>query len=406
MPALPALALFSVATPVMRPTPPLRPCTVVVAGANGRVGSMVCRQLLRTQEKVTVRALVRSADRVEDYARLSYEVGAEDARYALRPAWALAPEEDGGGFSFETQSQFDETVQSGYGLDRLELVPCELRHEPDLRAALRGAVALVWCASEFEPLTRRRLPGRLADAASSIGRFGADLFELRLPGFGRGQSGRGEGGRDEEEEARVARASSVSAFEGAIDDDGVALAAATVADEIGRRARIAALTGGGAGGPAAGEGTPTPFVLASGSAALGYDVAGDELQENEFGFRKRRGEASARAALRRAGVAFSVVRSAAIDASAPGMLLGEGLPLCWAAADVAEEDGELAEEGAAGRRQEELRGSLIAPRDLAAALVEALAGGAPEEGAETREVWTQTGKERAAAKERALSGSA
>ena len=146
MPALPALALFSVATPVMRPTPPLRPCTVVVAGANGRVGSMVCRQLLRTQEKVTVRALVRSADRVEDYARLSYEVGAEDARYALRPAWALAPEEDGGGFSFETQSQFDETVQSGYGLDRLELVPCELRHEPDLRAALRGAVALVWCA--------------------------------------------------------------------------------------------------------------------------------------------------------------------------------------------------------------------------------------------------------------------
>ena len=100
------------------------------------------------------------------------------------------------------------------------------------------------------------------------------------------------------------------------------------------------------------------------------------------------------------------MRSAAIDASAPGMLLGEGLPLCWAAAVVAEEDGELAEEGAAGRRQEELRGSLIAPRDLAAALVEALAGGAPEEGAETREVWTQTGKERAAAKERALSGSA
>ena len=60
------------------------------------------------------------------------------------------------------------------------------------------------CASEFEPLTRRRLPGRLADAASSIGRFGADLFELRLPGFGRGQSGRGEGGRDEAAEAEVA----------------------------------------------------------------------------------------------------------------------------------------------------------------------------------------------------------
>ena len=68
------------------------------------------------------------------------------ARFAQPPPMIYDPEEDGGGFSFETQSQFDETVQSGYGLDRLELVPCELRHEPDLRAALRGAVALVWCA--------------------------------------------------------------------------------------------------------------------------------------------------------------------------------------------------------------------------------------------------------------------
>ena len=34
-------------------------CTIAVAGANGRVGSMVCRELLRNHPQVTVRALVR-----------------------------------------------------------------------------------------------------------------------------------------------------------------------------------------------------------------------------------------------------------------------------------------------------------------------------------------------------------
>ena len=36
-------------------------CTVVVAGANGRVGSRVVTELLRKHSKVNVRALVRSA---------------------------------------------------------------------------------------------------------------------------------------------------------------------------------------------------------------------------------------------------------------------------------------------------------------------------------------------------------
>ena len=39
----------------------LPPCTVVVAGANGRVGSRVVTELLRKHSKVNVRALVRSA---------------------------------------------------------------------------------------------------------------------------------------------------------------------------------------------------------------------------------------------------------------------------------------------------------------------------------------------------------
>eukprot|EP00964_Phaeocystis_antarctica_P047120 scaffold27247_cov47-Phaeocystis_antarctica.AAC.2 len=37
----------------------LPPCTVVVAGANGRVGSRVVTELLRKHSKVNVRALVR-----------------------------------------------------------------------------------------------------------------------------------------------------------------------------------------------------------------------------------------------------------------------------------------------------------------------------------------------------------
>ena len=83
-------------------------CTIAVAGANGRVGAMVVRELLRTEPAVSVRALVRTTSRLEGYARLSYEVGAEDAQYSLRPAWALADE---GGLAWQTEATFDEDVQ-------------------------------------------------------------------------------------------------------------------------------------------------------------------------------------------------------------------------------------------------------------------------------------------------------
>ena len=67
---------------------PLPRCTVAVAGANGRVGSMVCRELLRKHKQVTVRALMRNAaDPFEGYGRLSYEVGAEDGKMDIAPAW-------------------------------------------------------------------------------------------------------------------------------------------------------------------------------------------------------------------------------------------------------------------------------------------------------------------------------
>lgn len=459
----------------MRPTPPLRPCTVVVAGANGRVGSMVCRQLLRTQPKVTVRALVRSADRAEDYARLSYEVGAEDAQYAVRPAWSLAPEEDGGGLTWATQTQFDVSVQSSYGLDRLQIVPCELRHEADVKAALTGADALIYCASDFSPSNLLRLPAPLGNALKGISKFGADLFELRIPGFGRGLPGRGEGGRDEEEEARLARLESIRAFrddDNTVDDRGAAIAARAVADEIGRKARVSALTGGksSAGGGGGGvEGAPTPFVLASATAALGYDgtvisgatASGGETssaqgsRENEFGSRKRAGEAMLAEALRQLGVRYAIVRLARLDGYAPSSALEEGLPLRWretgemgtvrpapkgttegpasagaggsnAATSAPSESGGAggggetpagrseggaggtftagsftAGSGGGGAGPPPGEGDFIAVRDAAAALVDALVGGL-EEGGCVREVFTQTREERAAPKSRVL----
>ena len=77
--------------------------TIAVAGANGRVGSMVCRELLRNHPLVTVRALVRSAsDPYQGYGRLSYEVGAEDGRMSLDSAFSL-----GGGGRFAAPTSYD-----------------------------------------------------------------------------------------------------------------------------------------------------------------------------------------------------------------------------------------------------------------------------------------------------------
>ena len=69
----------------------------------------------------------------------------------------------------------------------------------------------------------------------------------------------------------------------------------TLARERSRRSRLAALTGGGPATPPPGAvPVPTPFVLLSASAALGYEdlrgLGGDELRETEFGYRKRQVE--------------------------------------------------------------------------------------------------------------------
>ena len=93
----------------------------------------------------------------------------------IAAAWQLG--EDG---IMGTQSmEFDADVQSGYGLDRLEIRECELRYGRDVDEALADADAVVWCASAFNTL-RQRLPDRLDQAARSIDQRGMALFELRL----------------------------------------------------------------------------------------------------------------------------------------------------------------------------------------------------------------------------------
>ena len=358
-------------------------CTVAVAGANGRVGSMVVRELLRNHPQVTVRALVRSAaDPWEGYGRLSYEVGAEDGKMELAPAWRM--NEESGRFAAPASIEFDESVQAGYGLERLELRECELRYRKDVEAALGDADAVVWCATAFNNF-RQRLPDRVDEAAGKVARSGMAFFELR---FGEALFGKPprEDGSDAE---RASEARDKTA-----DVEGLQLAVEVLRQSRERQRSIAALTGRSEDDA---NKLKVPLVVASASAALGYDedsLSGD-LNENEFGYRKRVGEEVVRAS----GVPFSIVRSAVIDDGRTE----EGL-----AAQVEEEAdtklelakaaGEEVGEGSVGVRQDEAKRRRIHPRDLASYLVASLArsaegdeaadatAGAPAGG--TVEVWT------------------
>lgn len=352
---------------------PLPRSTIAVAGANGRVGSMVCRELLRNHPQVTVRALVRSAkDPYQGYGRLSYEVGAEDGKMELNPAWRQ--DEDG---RFGTMSmEFDEDVQANYGLDRLEIREADLRYSRDMDECLSDVDAVVWCATSFNEF-RQRIPDRLDDAARAIDQRGMAFFELRLGKALFGEEEKEDGSDPARREATRGKTA---------DEDGLQCALKVLGQSRRRKATLSQLVGG----TPSGKGALTPLVLLSAASALGYDedMWGGAPSENEFGFRKRNGEGF----VRESGLPHAIVRSAAID----GLTVEEGLELNLIESpdekqkEAVKEGGEEAA-GAVGVADKEARKRRIHPRDVAKLLVSCLEeqdGGAEEGSGRVVEAWT------------------
>lgn len=237
-------------------------CTIAVAGANGRVGSMVCKELLRNHPRVKVRALVRDAyNAFEGYGRLSYEVGAEDGKMDIQAAWK---QDEEGRFLSPATMEFDDAVQASYGLDRLEIRECELRYAKDVESALGDVDGVIYCATAFNEF-RQRLPDRLDAAASRIAKGGLALFELR---FGDALFGERRGGGEDAEGSDANKERTREAQGKTADYEGVENAVRVLKRTCERRASLSALTGGQAGG---GTGLQVPFVLLSSAAALGYD---------------------------------------------------------------------------------------------------------------------------------------
>ena len=143
--------------------------------------------------------------------------------------------------------------------------------------------------------------------------------------------------------------------------------------------------------PTLGAPVPTPFVLVSACAALGYEdtsflLGGStDLQENEYGYRKRMGEA----ALRASGVESVILRPAILDQ----LRIEEGLAIESVPGVVAEALAGQVEGGddPAGVKQDELRNNRIHTRDVARAAVASLFGvEGGREPSHTFELWTES----------------
>ena len=92
---------------------------MLILGANGRLGSMVTRHLLRThgKEMKEVFAAVHFVGQAttRGYGRLSwYKVGAENGRGTIGAAWSR----DDANASFD----YDPEVMAGYNLNKLHVV--------------------------------------------------------------------------------------------------------------------------------------------------------------------------------------------------------------------------------------------------------------------------------------------
>ena len=129
---------------------------VLVTGANGRLGSMVCRYLLRNHPQTQVVAVVHVVGEASTrgYGRLSYEVGAEDGVGQLGPIWSA--EDNGRRATFTWQESM-----AGYNLQNLRVVECELLDPVSCQSVVddAGCNAVIWCATDFHGNQPRAISG-------------------------------------------------------------------------------------------------------------------------------------------------------------------------------------------------------------------------------------------------------
>lgn len=127
---------------------------VLVVGANGRLGSMVCRYLLRSNPQTEVVAAVHyvgeNSPTSRGYGRLSYEVGAEDGVGLLGPAWSS--EERTATFEFAPEMR-------DYNLQNLRVVEVELLDPVQCQTITEGVDSVIWCATDFNGNRPRAISG-------------------------------------------------------------------------------------------------------------------------------------------------------------------------------------------------------------------------------------------------------
>lgn len=119
---------------------------ILIVGANGRLGSMVTRHLLRTHPEVKeVVAAVHYVGQATSrgYGRLSYEVGAEDGIGTIGAAWS-GPDE------YVASFKYDPETMGGYNLNKLRVVEVELLDPVQVRTITEDVDAVIFCATDFE----------------------------------------------------------------------------------------------------------------------------------------------------------------------------------------------------------------------------------------------------------------
>ena len=132
----------------------LRNKRVLVVGANGRLGSMVCRHLLRNNPRTEVVAAVHvvgeNSSTARGYGRLAYEIGAEDGAGSIGPAWSAEDRVA----SFEYTSDME-----SYNLQNCRVVEVELLDPVQCNTITEDVDSVVWCATDFNGNTPRAVSG-------------------------------------------------------------------------------------------------------------------------------------------------------------------------------------------------------------------------------------------------------